>query len=483
MIIDSLARTAAEDPRRLAMIVNLMPVTYAELWRGAGIVEARIKDAAIPRGARVGVAVADLRLAWFTILALEKMGYPAFAVPQNAHAGQLNLANTAAILIDGYVYGTAVLSGGPPLVDVSAGATAPAQGLGGGPERPDHERFVLFSSGTTGLHKKVQLTGALRDLRLRTLAQRRGYSVQTRHFVGNLGPWTVHGYLGPLAIWSVGGTVILHQIADMPAAIAASKPNRLFATPGLAEAWMRELGTKRIDGRGLQISIGGGPINAPMFVALQEAFPGAAIQTVYGTTECGAVSNTPIRTTSDLDGHVLTGEAEVQIVDPAGTLLPPATAGAIRMRSPAMVRQYLDDASATAAFFRDGWFYPGDMGAIGYDGRLILTGRFAEVVNLRGDKVAPGDIEEPIRQALNAHEVAVLSRPVSGTLDELHVFIVEGSPLTAEIIKKALAPLASAFSKIGVHRSHGLPRTTTGKVQYGHLRTLVRNLGAPIAEG
>lgn len=474
MIVDALARFAAEDPRNLALIVNNMPVTYAELWRGIGILETRIKNAAVPRGARVGVAIADLRLAWFAILALEKMGHPAFALPQNARVSQINLANTGAILTDGQPHGTAVLDGDVPVVDVSTGSTTPAPGLGGHSNRPELERFILFSSGTTGAHKKVQYSGALRDARVAAQARARSYSPQTRHFAGNVGPWTGHGYITPLAIWSLGGTVVFHQIAEPLNALAAAKPNSVFATPGIAEDWMRLLGTKRIDGRGMRVSIGGGPLTAALYVALLEAFPGAAIQHVYAATECGPIAATKIETTQDLESHTLDPEIEIQIVDPDGNVLPTGTRGAIRVRSPVMVKHYLDDAPASAVFFRDGWFYPGDMGSIGHSGRLFVTGRFTEVINLRGDKVAPSVVEEPIKKALNAREVAAFSRPAPGKLDELHIFIVEGSPLTREIIERELKPLGSAFSKIGIHKSEGLPRTTTGKVQYGQLRTLIK---------
>lgn len=473
MIIDAIARFAAEDPRSIAMIVNLAPVSYADLWRGVGVLETRIKDAAVPRGARIGVAIADLRLAWFALLALEKMGYPAFAIPQNARVSQLGLANLGAVLTDGRPHGTAILDGGALSIDVSSGSNAVAPGLGA-TARPEIERYILFSSGTTGAHKKIQLTGVLRDARVTSAAARRGYTSKTRHFIGNLGPWTVHGYQGPLGVWSQGGAIVIHQIADVLSAIAATKPDRIFATPGLAEAWLRQPSKARIDGRNVRLSIGGGPLNVTLWNALRDAAPGASIYQVYGTTECGGISTTEIRTASDLGRFELNGEAEAQIVNPDGEPLPHGAGGALRVRSSNMARQYLDDPAATAAFFRDGWFYPGDMASIDSSGRMVLTGRFAEVVNLRGDKIAPGLLEEPLKKSLGAREIAVLSRPAPGQYDELHIFIVEGIPLTREIVETALKPLSGAFSKIGVHRSDGLPRNAMGKILYGQLRASVK---------
>jgi acyl-CoA synthetase (AMP-forming)/AMP-acid ligase II len=473
MSIDAIARYAAEEPRSLAMIVNLAPVSYGDLWRGAGILETRIKDAVIPRGARVGVAIADLRLAWFALLALEKMGYPAFAVPQNAKVSQLGLANLGAILTDGQPHGTAILDGGAPLVDVSTGSNTVSPGLGA-TTRPELERYILFSSGTTGTHKKIQLTGALRDARIASSIRRRGYTSKTRHFIGNLGPWTVHGYQAPLSLWSQGGAIIIHQLGDTPSAIVATKPNRVFATPGLAEDWIRQIGKTRIDGRGMHVSVGGGPLSATLWSALQQAIPSASFSQIYGTTECGGISDTEILTANDLGRFALNGDAEVQIVGPDGKVQPHGAPGALRVRGPNMVKQYLDDPAATATFFRDGWFYPGDMATIDSTGRMILTGRFTEVINLRGDKVAPSMLEEPLKKMLGAREIAVLGLPATGKSDELHVFIVPDAPLTREAIEKALRPLGGAFSKVGVHKSEALPRNSMGKVLYGQLRALIK---------
>ncbi len=60
------------------------------------------------------------------------------------------------------------------------------------------------------------------------------------------------------------------------------------------------------------------------------------------------------------------------MVDEADRPLPPGATGRVRVRTEEMVQGYLDDEGLTAAFFRDGWFYPGDLGALGAAGRLTL---------------------------------------------------------------------------------------------------------------
>ena len=47
--------------------------------------------------------------------------------------------------------------------------------------------------------------------------------------------------------------------------------------------------------------------------------------------------------------------------------------------------------------FRDGWFYPGDLGTLNTDGLLVITGREQAVLNLGGDKISPrNDRADPL---------------------------------------------------------------------------------------
>ena len=73
-------------------------------------------------------------------------------------------------------------------------------------------------------------------------------------------------------------------------------------------------------------------------------------------------------------GFVTPGTA-VQIVDRSGTVLPPGQEGLVRIRSDYAVDGYLGNPEETAQTFRDGWFYPGDIGTLGVDDLLIITGR------------------------------------------------------------------------------------------------------------
>ena len=60
---------------------------------------------------------------------------------------------------------------------------------------------------------------------------------------------------------------------------------------------------------------------------------------------------------------------------------------------------YLDDEQATRRVLRDGWLHTGDLGSIGEDGQLTITGRKKEIIITSGGKnIDAGSIEPHLKQ-------------------------------------------------------------------------------------
>jgi acyl-CoA synthetase (AMP-forming)/AMP-acid ligase II len=135
------------------------------------------------------------------------------------------------------------------------------------------------------------------------------------------------------------------------------------------------------------------------------------------------VAITPIEQADDLLWYRIDPSREVQVVDESGEVLPPGQEGLVRMRIDDGLDGDLDDPIATHEFFRDGYFYPGDFGEFGQDGRLALRGRMSDVVNVLGFKIATGAIEQALQDRLQAEGVCILSIPSrkeDATEDEIH---------------------------------------------------------------
>ena len=83
----------------------------------------------------------------------------------------------------------------------------------------------------------------------------------------------------------------------------------------------------------------------------------------YGPTETTTVAFGPASVVERIPGAVgyIQPGALVQILDASGRVLPPMPDGSIRIRSDYMASEYVGDPEATAAQFRDGYFYTGDV--------------------------------------------------------------------------------------------------------------------------
>src|SRR5207253_368022 len=121
---------------------------------------------------------------------------------------------------------------------------------------------------------------------------------------------------------------------------------------------------------------------------------------------------------------VIPGEV-IEIVGPDGLLLPPDQEGVIRVRS-ADISSYFVPTAEDDEIFKDGWFYPGDIGKLTPDGMVIITGRVNEVINRGGDKLAPEVIESTLRLMPEVTDAAVFAVP---NTDQIWAAVVGSQPL------------------------------------------------------
>jgi acyl-CoA synthetase (AMP-forming)/AMP-acid ligase II len=186
---------------------------------------------------------------------------------------------------------------------------------------------------------------------------------------------------------------------------------------------------------------------------------------LYGANEVGLISVAPpcqVRMYPDTVGAPLPG-VQVEVVDPDGKRLPAGRQGEIRVRSAGMVTGYLDDPAANAQHFRDGWFYPGDLGMMSADGLLFLNGRTDDLMNYRGVLVAPPEIENVALDYLGPVELVAFSLP-HATHGDVPILA-----LGAKVVADERALLDHCRAKLGrkapvaVVRVEALPRNLMGK--------------------
>jgi acyl-CoA synthetase (AMP-forming)/AMP-acid ligase II len=151
-----------------------------------------------------------------------------------------------------------------------------------------------------------------------------------------------------------------------------------------------------------------------------------AVSITYSMQECGSIARIVERSVTDVTDTVGLPHAgvELEIVDERGRRVPHGESGEIRVRVPGMASGYVDDPSATAAHFRDGWFQPGDLVSFTPAGALIVHGRADDVMNLNGIKIAPAEIERALERHPAVKSVVAFPMP-SGVHGEIPVAVIE----------------------------------------------------------
>jgi long-chain acyl-CoA synthetase len=199
---------------------------------------------------------------------------------------------------------------------------------------------------------------------------------------------------------------------------------------------------------------------------------------LLGSTEVGGFAYTPLETEDDQRWHRLVPHRVVEIVSETGRPVPVGKIGRVRISTKDGPTAYLGDEAATEMHFEGGYFYPGDLAITRADGRIALQGRSTDVINLRGQKIFPGPIEDRLCESLDVSGACLLSMQNRNGEEEFYVVIETIEPISAERVRAALdgALKATAYDRAHVLYVSSLPRNSMGKV----LRQAVR---AEIAAG
>ena len=163
-------------------------------------------------------------------------------------------------------------------------------------------------------------------------------------------------------------------------------------------------------------------------------------------------------------GQVVFG-AEVEIIDAQHRPVEAGTVGAIRYRGGSVADGYYRNPQESAAAFRDGWYYPGDLGRFDADGFLYLTGRAKDMIIRGGVNIYPAEIEETLVAHPAVAEAAVVGWPAQERGEEVAAFVVRRSAVSeGELIAHCRAALAPYKIPKGVFFLDELPRSGLGKV-------------------
>jgi acyl-coenzyme A synthetase/AMP-(fatty) acid ligase len=196
---------------------------------------------------------------------------------------------------------------------------------------------------------------------------------------------------------------------------------------------------------------------------------------VYGATEISVVATAPAHAIADVEGasgHV-TPNVTIEIVDENERPVTAGTDGTVRILSPYSVAGYLGSANRSESAFRDGYFYPGDIGHLTKDGLLVITGRAQAIMNIAGDKAKPEAIEAVLATFRGVEDAAVVAVKDEFGMDRVCAAIV-GSLIDKKALKAHCeARLASMHVPNRFVFVDKLPRNEMGKLERAAIHALV----------
>lgn len=154
---------------------------------------------------------------------------------------------------------------------------------------------------------------------------------------------------------------------------------------------------RKVFGGNLRFFVGGGAL---LDTELQRYYRtlGIPMYQGYGLSEASPVisSNRPQCYRFGSSGQIVQ-PMELRICDEEGNSLPEGEMGEIVIRGDNVMKGYWKNEQATREAIRDGWLYTGDMGYVGKDSLLYVTGRFKSLlIAADGEKFSPEGIEEAI---------------------------------------------------------------------------------------
>ncbi|MGD9482087.1 amino acid adenylation domain-containing protein [Streptomyces sp. TRM70308] len=488
-------RHAHERPDQIAVEeADGTTLTYAAL-RSAARAQARELAA---RGARPGFRVAVERgygtgyvVSLLATWLLDAVAVPLDpASPAERRRYQVRRADCRAAVTGAHADGVVREAVARNTADADAGP-AGAASTGAEPAGAEPAAYVLFTSGSTGLPKGVEIGHA-------------GLLGMLDHFSGvaELGPggrmlahssvvfdMSVPEMLMPL---TSGGTLVVapercarnpeffaRWLRERPACVA-------FATPSQLRLLLPFLAGARVF---THLFSGGEALSAALATELDAVT--ATLWNAYGPTEttvCALCARLepPHRDPLPI-GEPVPG-LRARVLDADRRPVPDGAVGELCLSGVAVARGYVGSPELTARSFTtepDGTrtYHTGDLVRVGPDGRFTFHGRADDQVKIRGHRVELGEIETVAERVPGvAQAVAVLSDVLRGR-PELHLAVVAdpreaAGPEGARTLESALRERLHRELPVAMRPGRllffpDLPRNRAGKTSRPDVRRLV----------
>jgi carnitine-CoA ligase len=335
---------------------------------------------------------------------------------------------------------------------------------------------IVYTSGTTGLSKGVQLSNNYICL-FAELESRIWYREQDDVFYST-------GPLFHLAGKGIGvlGSIYRGVRCVQEERFSAStfwhrvREEKATATVMLGSVAMLLWGREHSEDEGIRTVVGI-PIPADLHHQMEQRW-GCTFESAYGLSECAPVVCTgpaaPIKPGSA--GKICSDYYDVRIFDEHDRELPAGQVGEVvvrQLRPYSMLDGYWKNPEATLKATRNQWFHTGDLGRFDADGYFYFVDRGKDYMRRRGENISSFEVESGLGRHPAILDSAVVSTASEVGEDEVKAFITL-RPGMSVVFPELVAFCVEHMPYYAVPRYFKildeLPRTPSGKVQKSPLR-------------
>src|SRR6516162_343251 len=447
-----LERAAAAQPDHVAIRMDDLTLTYAQLREAAGRASALLAAHGVQPGDRVGIMLPNVPA--FPISFYGALAAGAVVVPMNPLLKSREIA---------YYLGDSgarvVLAWHDPARE--------------GRERQDQDdAVILYTSGTTGRPKGAELThaGLVRNAEItaRTLLKNHADDVT----MGCLPLFHVFGLTcGLNATVAAAGTLTLLPRFDPARVLEIIQRDAVTIFEGVPTMYAAILHLPEADpamAATLRVCVSGGAsLPVEILRGFEEKF-GCIILEGYGLSETSPVAsfNHPDKVRKPGSIGTPVEGVEMRLVGNDGADVPAGEVGEIAIRGHNVMKGYWGRPEATAEAIPDGWFRTGDLARVDEDGYYYIVDRKKEMIIRGGYNVYPREIEEVLHEHPAVAEVAVIGIPHPELGEEVGaaVALKPGGEATGEELRAFAKERVAAYKyPRHVWLVAELPKGPTGK--------------------
>jgi long-chain acyl-CoA synthetase len=345
--------------------------------------------------------------------------------------------------------------------------------------------YQLYTSGTTGLPKGVEITN---DNMVHMLEQTLSGPLGITTDAVNLVCMPLFHVSG--SGWALGGVYagaesILLRDVDLQEILRVMQEHQITHSvfvPAVLQFLLAQPNVHEFDFSSLQaIVYGASPITEEVLVGAMKTF-GADFYQVYGLTETTAGITQLLPEDHDPGGPRADllrscGKAvanhEIRIADrESGNTLGDKEVGEIWIKGPQVMKGYWNNPQATTeSITEDGWFKSGDAGYL-VDGYLFIHDRVKDMIISGGENIYPAEIENVLMTHPDIADAAVIGIPSDRWGETVKAIITRGSEsLTEEaVLSHARQSLAHYKCPTSVDWMEVIPRNPSGKILKTELR-------------